>query len=409
MRSFRLVFCFGALLLCLFLSAACETPTTSTTPSGPASVQLSDLQQIVPGMTFPSEVKINHANNNLDIIDFDGRFFLVFRTAPNHFASPEVDLYVVSSKDQKTWDFEAKVHVGSDLREPRFFAWKDKLTLYFTQLGAKSTAFEPGKTYRIERQSQGAWTSPALVFDTGFLVWRFKEHNGTPILIGYEGGENIYNFSGKPLLVYLKTTEDGKTWKPLNPDRPVVLKSGASETDIAFDNDGNLFAVARNEAGDEDGFGSKICTAPKTDITKWTCKKDLKKYDSPLVFAHKGEIYLIGRKNMTATGNFDLQMDNKGLDHAQKFAEYSADYWVRPKRCSLWYLRKETLTIEHLKELPSKGDTCFPSAVQRGENRFLIYNYSSPVDGPDISWNDGQKGETHIYSIMLDLLPPTPK
>lgn len=66
--------------------------------------------------------------------------------------------------------------------------------------------------------------------------------------------------------MYLKTTEDGKTWIPFDSKRPIVLTSGASETDIAFDKEGRLFAVARNEAGDQDGFGSKICTAPKTDM-----------------------------------------------------------------------------------------------------------------------------------------------
>lgn len=372
---------------------------TNAESSKPHKVELGETVKLVPNDSFPAEVKIQPANNNLDVIRFDGRLFLVFRTAPKHFASDQVELYVVSSKDEKTWEFEAKFFQQTDLREPRFFVWKDKLQLYFAQLGKDQAAFEPGQMYKSSRNKLGDWTKEEKVFKPGFIPWRFRENDGKPIMVGYDGGENIYKFNGQPLHVYLLTTTDGATWTPFNPQREYVLQGGTSETDIAFDNDGNLYAVARNEAGDKDGFGSKICMATKDDITKWTCKPDPKKYDSPLLFSHKNEIYLVGRRNMTKTGNYDLMQPD--LTMQQQATDNQAAYWKEPKRCSLWHVNKVSLTVKHILDLPSKGDTCFPSIIKNSDNQYTIYNYSSDIDGPDRPWLDGQLNPTNIYSHII--------
>lgn len=361
--------------------------------------------KLVPNPNFPKEVKTQPANNNLDVIRFDGRLFLAFRTAPKHFASDQVEMYVVSTKDEKTWEFEAKFFQKTDLREPRFFVWKDKLQIYFAQLGKSQTAFEPGQMFKSTRNKLGDWTQEEKVFKPGFIPWRFREYQGKPIMVGYDGGENIYKFNGEPLHVYLLTTTDGKTWAPFNPAREFVLKGGTSETDIAFDDAGNLFAVARNEAGDKDGFGSKICRATKDDITKWTCKPDPKKYDSPLLFTHKNEIYLVGRRNMTETGHYDLQQKEE-LTLQQRATENQAAYWKEPKRCSLWHVNKVTLKVKHILDLPSRGDTCFPSILKNSDNQYTIYNYSSDIDGPDRGWLDGQLAPTFIYSHILKFTSP---
>lgn len=368
--------------------------------------QLGQTIKIVPNSAFPQEVKTQPANNNLDVIVFQDRLFLVFRTAPKHFASDQVELYVISTRDKKTWDFETKFFQQTDLREPRFFIWQGQLQLYFAQLGKDQTAFEPGQMFRSIRNKQGDWTQEEKVFKPGFIPWRFREHQGKPLMIGYDGGEHIYKFTGKPLHVYLLTTTDGKTWQSVDPKREFVLQGGTSETDIAFDDEGNLFAVARNEAGDQDGFGSKICKAPKDDIGNWTCKPDPRKYDSPLLFKHQSEIYVVGRRNMTNTGHYDLMQ--KDLTMQQQAADNQAAYWKEPKRCSLWRLDRQELKISHLLDLPSRGDTCFPSIIQDKNNQYTLYNYSSDIDGPDRGWLDGQLNPTFIYSHELTFPTITP-
>lgn len=362
-------------------------------------VILSPPVQVVPGSGLPLEVVPQASNNNLDVVDFDGRLFFVFRTGPTHFASVETTMYVVSSADERTWTFEAKFQLGTDIREPRFFAWEGRLWLYFAQLGSSPTAFEPGFMWRTERLAAGRWSQPEKAFEPGFIPWRFKIHEGMPYLVGYRGGENIYNFSGEAIEVYLLTTADGTSWQPVDPARPIVLSGGASETAIEFDSTGDLYAVARNEAGDEMEFGSKVCSAHRGDLANWICRSDPRKYDSPLLLQDGGDIYLVARRNLTATGHYDL--GREGLSHQEKLLLYLADYSSRPKRCSIWRFNRDALRIDFVVDLPSRGDTCFPSAVPRGDGRWLLFNYTSPLDGPDIPWVDGQLGETNIYSIEI--------
>lgn len=385
--------------LTLVLGAACGDSGSSS--SGPVVPTLGPLAQVVPSAGLPPQVHDQTSNNNLDIVDHDGRLFLAFRTAPSHFASPDTTLYVLSTTDEVTWSHEATIQMGSDLREPRFLSWNGELFLYFAQLGENPLTFVPGGMYVTKRVAAGEWTEPVRTFEDTFIPWRTKIHDGVPLLVGYTGGDNIYNFSGDPIQVWLLTTDDGLTWRPFDPAKPVVLEGGTSETTIEFDRAGNLYAVVRNEEGDSDGFGSKICRAPKEDITSWTCATDPKKYDSPLLFRAGDELYLIGRRNVTDTGNYDLGRDDLPLE-ILKWGVYELDYWFHPKRCSVWSVDGEALTVSFLVDLPSKGDTCFPSVVPRGARTFRLYDYSSPVDGPDVFWLSGQLAPTYIYAQTLE-------
>ena len=56
----------------------------------------------------------------------------------------------------------------------------------------------------------------------------------------------------------------------------------------------------------------------------------------------------------------------------------------------------QTLTVEFVLDLPSRGDTCFPGLIEADGDRFIVYNYTSPLDGPDTIWVLGQLGPTQI-------------
>jgi hypothetical protein len=185
------------------------------------------------------------------------------------------------------------------------------------------------------------------------------------------------------------------------PDQPVVLTGGSSETDFVFLDDGSLLAVSRNEMGDETGWGMKICRAWPDALGDWQCVADRRKYDSPLLFRHRDQVYLIGRRNMTETGDYDLQ--RRDLCDFLQTLTYELDYWFRPKRCSLWRVDPDALAVEFILDLPSCGDTCFPGIVPLGRGNYLVYNYTSPLDGNDPFWLQGQLNPTLIYGIMLTL------
>ncbi|MBP7125060.1 hypothetical protein KBD49_01685 [Myxococcota bacterium] len=48
---------------------------------------------------------------------------------------------------------------------------------------------------------------------------------------------------------------------------------------------------------------------------------------------------------------------------------------------------------------------CFPALLPRKDGTYRIYNYTSPLDGPDLSWIEGQMGPTVIVSTDLAFRP----
>ncbi len=383
-------------LVLLLLATSCGDEAAR-----PAQPKLGEAIQVVPSDGLPESIVVQEANNNLDVIRFGGRVYLAFRTGPFHFADPAVQMHLVSSVDQVTWEHEATFDFDSDLREPRFLAVGDRLFFYFAQLGVEMTDFEPAGAFVSEWESAGVWSAPEPVYLPGFIPWRTKVVGGTAYVIGYVGGENIYDVDGEGVAVHWLTTEDGRSFSPVTAE-PEVLVGGGSETDFVFLPGGDLLAVVRNEAGDETGFGSKVCRAPAGDLAAWSCKSDKKKYDSPLLFAHGDDVWLIARRNLTESGNYDLGLD--GQDPAAQYYSYQLDYWIRPKRCSLWQVDPDEQTVSFVLDLPSRGDTCFASILDDGGGDYTVYNYTSSLEGEEEpTWMEGQGEPTFIYRIPLSV------
>ncbi len=110
--------------------------------------------------------------------------------------------------------------------------------------------------------------------------------------------------------------------------------------------------------------------------------------------------YLVARRNVTETGNYDLFQRNLSLT-AQE-AAYELEYKGKPKRCSLWRFVRGEDRIAFVLDLPSKGDTCFPGVIAgQSSNEFVVYNYTSDPNGADFSWGLGQGSPTMIYRHVL--------
>jgi len=362
-----------------------------------SGVRYEPVVQVVPGQNLPAEVKCQRSNNNLDIAMFEGRLFLAFRTAPTHFASRRVHHYIISSHDfGKTWDFEAEVFMGSDMREPRFLVLGDRLIYYNFQAGKNMFSFAPKHIWAMERKSLGVWTEPRKVFKDGCVLWRAKVINGTAYATAYCGGEGEYTGGNAQIGIYFLTTKDGYNFEPVDPEKPIIA-TGGSETDFEIDRKGDLYAVIRNEAGDGKSWASKVCKAGAGNLSDWKCVDSEYKPDSPLVFKHNDEIYVIGRRSLG--GPYDK--GKRALPDSVETLYYLAHYWWTKKRTALYRLDKDTLSLEPILDFPSKGDTSFAGLVKLNENQYLMYNYSSDPEGKDRVWMSGQLHQTNIYSTII--------
>ena len=251
--------------------------------------------------------------------------------------------------------------------------------LYFAKLGQSPLSFEPQGMVVSERRGPASWSPPAGFYkpDEPYIPWRAKERNGTAYLVTYRNGEHIYDFTGLPIALTFLRSDDGLTWNPVA-GSGVVESGGGSETDFELGAGGDLYAVTRNEPGDSTGWGSKLCHASAAALASWSCVHDPKKYDSPLTFTHAGRIYLIARRNLTGSGDYEL---TGGLPwSAQETLKNLADYSATPKRCSLWRLERGGPALGLVLDLPGWGDTCFPALLKDAADPDLlsVYNYSSP-------------------------------
>jgi hypothetical protein len=387
-------------------AAPADAPPTPPPPAEPGrhTVTVTDTRAVIPGPGLPPETPPGNSNNNLDVVRYDGRVYLAWRAAPDHFASAGTRIFVVSSTDERAWRFEASFALDTDLREPRFLAFDGRLFLYVARLGTNALSFEPQGMSVTERGASGAWSDLAPVYLPGFIGWRAKVSRGVPYLLAYVGGEHIYRFDNLALDVHFLTTADGRTFTGVDPAMPAVYHGGGSEADFAQSDAGDLFAVIRNEAGDETGWGSRVCHAPAAHLAQWTCTTDPRKYDSPAMFWHDGEAYLIARRNVTATGNYDL--GQRTFDRTRQTVNYQVEYSRQPKRCALWRYVPAEHRIAFVLDLPSRGDTCFPAVIAGdAPDELVVYNYSSPVDGPDLPWFLGQRGQTLVYRHTLRFAP----
>jgi hypothetical protein len=384
------------LLPLLLLAAACASP--DWTP------QVGEARFVVPSPNLPAETPTMTSNNNVGLwLTDDGELLMAWRSAPTHFAGPDAVMNLVRSFDLgDSWEFEASWALGSDVREPLFYEVAGTLFFTFFQGGTDSLAFQPQQMWRSERLGEGDWSDLEAWGQEGEVPWEVQVRDGTAYLTSYWGEHYDLSAGTEALELRFARSADGRTW-----DQQVVYVGGASEAAFAFDGDGVLWADLRNEDGDTTGFGTLLCTAPAEDPFAWDCPdvSDPERHDSGRMLVHRGTPWLIGRYDVG--GPYDQDRDD--LTFEEQRLEYLTAYSGRPKRTALWSVHRDRREVLFDSELPSAGDTSFPSIVQIGEDRFLVANYTSPLDEPDIPWLQGQLSDrgTRIYLLEIEFLDLT--
>ena len=142
-------------------------------------VKFDEWKNLTTSGKLPVQCEIQKSNNNLDLVKFHDKFYLAFRTAPNHFPSGKAVMYIVSSTDLEKWNYEIEINLHCDLREPKFAVYHDTLNFYcFT--GSKSMFnFDPRELLLLRTTGNSQWTNPASIHLDGFVPWRIRERKDT--------------------------------------------------------------------------------------------------------------------------------------------------------------------------------------------------------------------------------------
>lgn len=359
---------------------------------------LSNPYWVIPSDDLPENVIPQNSNNNVSITIFKNKLYLAFRTGPTHFASKKTGVYIISSADAKNWEKEMEIFIERDVREPFLVPINHTLHFYAFGAGTKMTAFEPQFIDHYTSVGDGNWAEPEQVLTRGEVHWSIKNRNGSTFMTSYTGSH--YELKGpSEVRLFFKQTNDGVNWKSVN-DTGSVYFGGVSETGWEFDRDGNLWAVTRNEDGDKTGFGSHVAFAKAGHLGNWEFPDtaDVRCFMSPKMFRHGDDLYLIGRR----------QLGKKPFGKVKRTRKMSAQrkwnwvgYSLSPKTTALFKINKQTRKVEWVMDLPGAGDTAFPSILRLDKHRFLVANYTSPINHQKRDWLMGQLGKTKIYLQLL--------
>lgn len=342
----------------------------------------------------------NRANNNVDAIDVHGLRYLAWRSGPWHFASRRARIHVARSDDDgRTWVLEHTVSMDRDVREPRLFVFDDRVHLFFFTAGTDWRRFQPGRIHVAVRNGR-RWSTPTPVSGDDHVIWRVRWLGGSPLMTVYRGAAQLSPSSLVQPTVEVWTTGDGVRWyRRTDLDPPSAT---GTETDIIGLNDGTLVGVTRKDGPHE--YGS-VVSVRRPEDRSWEVCAIPEKLDSPLLFDHDGEVLLIARRSLGFGGRFDLGWR---LGEPTRMRLYEGLYAATRKRTSLWLVNRDAPGVEHIVDLPGRGDTCFPALVPEGNGVFRLYNYTSPLSGPDRPWIAGLFGRTEIYEAELHITRERP-
>ena len=124
----------------------------------------------------------------------------------------------------------------------------------------------------------------------------------------------------------------------------------------------------------------------------WRCRNDPRKFDSPLLF-RAGRRGLPGRPPAPARRRRLRPRPAPPARRRCRRCSTSSTTGATPSAARSGGSTRARLEVTWQVDLPSRGDTCFAAVVRRRATaRSHVYNYSSPLDGPDLPWVAGQLG-----------------
>ena len=110
---------------------------------------------------------------------------------------------------------------------------------------------------------------------------------------------------------------------------------------------------------------------------------------------------MIARRQPNFGGNYDLHYDYLPDTNAQ-FAAYDGAYAATTSAARCGGSTRARATFEPLVDVPGHGRHLLPGDHPRSPGRYLVYNYTSPLDGPDEPWGTALlHGPTQIYRTTL--------
>jgi hypothetical protein len=328
-------------------------------------------------LPFESQVIVSAGDHSAftSLVEWQGRLFLVYVSAPTHFASRHSCLVVLSSTDGKAWHEWARLRSpGHDIRDPKLAVIGGHLFLY----ALLNASFDPlpFATFFASSTDGKNWAPFQRIDQEGWLFGCPKSADG----IQWYAAAHWYKYSR----VALFSSTDGIHWRRIT---VIHEQHGVDETALEFLAGDKLLAVTRFDPEGSifgsDRAGTLLATA-KAPFTDWVLNAlaaDVR-LDGPALFRSGGRLYALGRHQPV---------------RKRPFWKLGSIFSAR--RTALFLVSRVGLT--HIQDLPSAGDTSYPGAAFHA-GKWIFSYYSSRPDR-DYSWILGMLLPTCIRAAWVDL------
>jgi len=345
---------------------------------------------------FPQGIVKKH-NAFPDCVEFHNKTYLAFRSAPYHQPNNESTIIIVSSVDGSKWSLEKIFAVKDlDVRDPKFIVYKGALHLYFglvkpNKYGKHSIGIS--HTILLENNT---WSEPQQVYKNGYLHARIRVLNDILYMCIYKWN-TINPFTSESRIVI---SNDGENWSENTPYGKLIQEG--TEADCIITENQELLWIIRHDFSKKYHVGSSIYLINLDGIILKS-KSDMRKFDSPLLFKNRSQLFVIARSQASYKGNYDI-----GPTLTPKILKNIINptvYWLTKKGTSIWKVDERSLSITKQIDLPSQGDTGYCAIVLQLENSITIYNYSSPIDSKVASWRKSQGLPTTILKYIIRITP----
>ncbi|MDK2981774.1 MAG: hypothetical protein PWQ55_2121 [Chloroflexota bacterium] len=330
-----------------------------------------------------------------DLVHFNGRYYLAFRAAPSHFPSVKSRILMYSSADTESWQLEHIIDDARDLRDPHFLEFRGKLHLFYISLHRRFLNHHPDQIYYLTLQPKG-WSTPQPISASQAGFWNVKTFRDTVYM-------SIYSRNGSdqkkaPRHFRFIASKDLRHWEtvfdsPLTRER--LRSYQTSEASFDFDPQGNIFGTIRSLIYPNLNF-----FIPAGQPDQWRVRVDRFKCDGPNLFHHNGRTFLVARRSLF----YRLSSQPFRFIHYARTTLNVLRYSLSRKRTAIYSFDPAALTIRHLTDLPSHGDTGYSAIAPISKNQYLLIYYSSDIGmKKDLSWIRGQMRATRLYATNLTL------
>ena len=328
------------LFLCLVVVLTCGAAN-----AGLPDVEVSNIRRVFHN---------GEHNAFTDMIQFQGRYFLTFRTCPDgHMVHPTSSIIILASDDLATWQPVHQFRVKRrDTRDPHFLIFQDKLFVYTgtwysgdTTLPREQYDVNLHLGYAVYSQDGSEWSEPTMLDGTfGHYIWRAASWNGKAYLCGRRKHEFHVGTYGEPRNIdaLMLESDDGLIWKK----KSVFRTTGGDETAFQFQSDGAATAIARGYRGEP---AHVLHAVPPW--TTWDAIQLDRNVGGPLL-VRWGQHWVVGGR--------------KTIDTA---------------RTSMYWLANDEL--HEFAELPSGGDNSYPGFIALSDDRAVMSWYSSHENDAD--------------------------